>query len=141
MESIPSPSPDHFLQHGERWEGEDVFKYLFRIEDRSAPGTSARLLSHIAPYWFCGDLDTTVTFRPSRLQNLEGIIEVLEKYHALNGETITDCTFCMGAVADFPLHPEDLIRVDKRHVTFSSRIHRKTDWGQQLLCVNIQSSG
>ena len=119
MESISSFSPDLFLQHGGEWDGDDTFEYLLRIEDRSAPMTSAWFLSYIAPYWFCGDSDATVKFRPNRLQNLNELIDVLEKHHALNAATITNCILCAGAMMDFPLHPEDLILVDKRYVTFS----------------------
>ena len=141
VESISSLSPDLFLQHGGEWGGDDIFEYLLRIKDRTAPVTSARFLSYIAPYWFCGDSDGTVKFRPSRLQDLNELIDVLDTHHALNAATITDCILCVGAVMDFPLHPEDLIRVDKRYVSFSPAVHRETDWGQRLLCVNIQSGG
>ena len=141
VESISSLSPDLFLQHGDEWEGDDIFEHLLRIKDRTAPVASARFLSYIAPYWFCGDSDATVKFRPSRLQNLEELIEVLEKHHALNAATITDCILCVGAVMDFPLHPEDLIRVDKRCASFSPLVRRETNWRQQLLRVNIQSGG
>ena len=119
VESISSLSPDLFLQHSEEWGGDDVFEYLLRIEDRSTPVTSARFLSYIAPYWFCGDSDFAVRFRPSRLQILNELIEVLKSNRALNPATATDCILCAGAVMDFPLHPEDLIRVDKRYVLFS----------------------
>ena len=112
VESISSLSPDLFLQHSGEWGGDDIFEYLLRIEDRTAPVTSARFLSYIAPYWFCGDSDGTVKFRPSRLQHLNDLIDVMEKHHALNASTITDCILCAGAVMDFPLHPEELIRVD-----------------------------
>ena len=118
-ESISSVSPDLFLRHGGEWNGDDIFEYLLRIEDRTAPVTSARFLSYIAPYRFCGDSDATIRFRPSRLQNLNEPINVLEKHHALNAATITDCIPCVGAVMDFPLHPEDLILADKRCVAFS----------------------
>ena len=128
-ECISSLSPDLFLQHSEEWGGDDVFEYLLRIEDRSAPVTSARFLSYIAPYWFCGDSDAAVKFRPSRLQNLNELIEVLESNRALNPATATDCILCVGAVMDFPLHPEDLIRVDKRYVLFSPWIGSEANWG------------
>jgi hypothetical protein len=127
VDSISLFSSDLFLQHNEEWEGDDVFEYLLRIEDRSAPVTSARFLSYIAPYWFCGDSDATVKFRPSRLQNLNELIDVLEKHHALDAATITDCILCAGAVMDFPLHPEDLIRVDKRYLSHSPWVCRETD--------------
>ena len=118
-ETISSFPPDLFLQRDGEWDGDDTFEYLLHIEDRSAPMTSARFLSYIAPYWFCGDSDAAVKFRPNRLQHLNELIDVLEKHHALNAATITDCILCAGAVMDFPLHPEDLIRVDKRYATFS----------------------
>jgi hypothetical protein len=40
----------------------------------------------------------------------------LETSKALVPATLTDCLLCVGAAMDFPLHPEDLIRVDKRYV-------------------------
>ena len=108
---------DLFLhQHNEEWGGDDMFEHLLRIEGRSEPVTSARFLSCIAPYWFCGDSDVTVKFRPSLLQTLSELIEVLERSQALTPATVTDCVLCTGAAMDFPLHPEDLIRVDKRYV-------------------------
>ena len=133
---------DLFLcQHNGEWDGDDVFEYLLRIEDRSAPATSARFLSYIVPYWFCGDSDATVKFRPSRLHNLNELIDVLEKHHALNPATITDCILCAGVAMDFPLHPEDLILVDKRYVLFPPRFRSKTDLGQRSLRANVQSGG
>ena len=109
--------PDLFLHtHSEEWDGDDVFEYLLHIEDRSEPVTSARFLSYIAPYWFCGDSDLAIRFRPSRLPTLYEIIQVLESFQALVPATVTECVLCVGAVMDFPLHPEDLIRVDKRWV-------------------------
>jgi hypothetical protein len=93
-----------------------VFEHLLHIKDRSEPGTSARFLSYIAPYWFCGDSDATIRFRPSRLETLPKLIEVLKESQALNAATLTECVLCVGAAMDFPLHPEDLIRVDKRCV-------------------------
>ena len=113
----PDLPPDLFLHlHNDEWNGDDVFEHLLRIEDRSEPGTSARFLSYIAPYWFCGDSDAAVRFRPSRLQTLHELIGVLKESRALNIATLTDCVLCVGAAMDFPLHPEDLIRVDKRCV-------------------------
>jgi len=113
----PDLPPDLFLHrpHNE-WNGDDVFEYLLHIdiEDRSEPVKSARFLSYIAPYWFCGDADPAVRFRSSRLHTLNELIEVLEQSQALTPATVTDCILCVGAAMDFPLHPEDLIRVDKR---------------------------
>ena len=109
--------PDLFLhKHSEEWGGDDVFEYLLhnKVNDRSEPMTSARFLSYIAPYWFCGDSDSAIRFRPSRLQTLYELIQVLDDAQALVPATITDCVLCVGAAMDFPLHPEDLIRTDKR---------------------------
>ena len=108
--------PDLFLHKlSEEWGG-DVFEYLLRnkVNDRSEPVTSARFLSYIAPYWFCGDSDLAIRFRPSRLQTLYELIQVLEDAQTLVPGTITDCVLCVGVAMDFPLHPEDLIRTDKR---------------------------
>ena len=117
-------------QHTEEWGGDDVFEHLLRIEDRSEPVTSARFLSYIAPYWFCGDSDATIRFRPSRLQTLNELIEVLEKSQALTPATVTDCVLCTGAAVDLPLHPEDLIRVDKRWVVLLNlMLTVKLTWG------------
>jgi len=116
----PDLPPDLFLHlHNDEWNGDDVFEYLLHIENRSEPGTSARFLSYIAPYWFCGDSDTTIRFRPGRLQTLYELIGVLKESQALNVATLTDCVLCAGAAVDFPLHPEDLIRTNKRCVLFA----------------------
>ena len=115
----PDLPPDLFLHPStDEWKGEDVFEYLLhiKVEDRSEPVTSARFLSYIAPYWFCGDSDSAMESRPSRLQTLYELIKVLEESRLLNPVTLTDCVLCAGAAVDFPLHPEDLIRVDKRCV-------------------------
>jgi len=128
----PDLPPDLFLHRSNNeWNGDDVFEYLLHIdiEDRSEPVKSARFLSYIAPYWFCGDADPAIRFRPSRLQRLNELIEVLEKSKALTPATVTDCIICAGAVMDFPLHPEDLIRVDKRCVPLLSSVDGRTDWG------------
>jgi hypothetical protein len=93
-----------------------VFEYLLHNQDHSEPVTSARFLSYIAPYWFCGDSDFTVRCRPIRLHVLYNLIDVLEVSKALTPSAITDCVLCVGAAMDFPLHPEDLIRADKRYV-------------------------
>ena len=109
--------PDLLLQlHSEKWGGDDVFEHLLRIEDRSEPVTSARFLSYIAPYWFCGDSDSAVRFRSSRLPTMYKLIKVLEEYRVLDALTLTDCVLSVGAAMDFPLHPEDLVRLDKRYV-------------------------
>jgi len=130
VEKLPSAlPPDLFLcLHSDKWDGDDVFEYLLRIKDRSEPVTSARFLSHIAPYWFCGDSDSTIKFRPTRLPILNELIEVLEQSGELNTATITDCVLCAGAVMDFPLHPEDLIRVDKRCVLLLPCVRSGIDW-------------
>ena len=112
----PDLPPDLFLHHADKWDRNDVFEHLLRTKDRTESVTSARFLSYIAPYWFCGDSDSTIRFRPSRLQTLYELIEVLEDNRVLDAVTLTDCFLCVGAVMDFPLHPEDLVRVDKRYV-------------------------
>ena len=111
--------PDLFLyKHSEEWGGDDLFEYLLHTKDRLEPVTSARFLSYIAPYWFCGDSDSAIKFRSARLEKLDELLEVLESSQALIPATLTDCVLCVGAAMDFPLHPEDLIRVDKRCVLF-----------------------
>ena len=117
---LPLDLPPDLLLHipSEEWGGDDLFEHLLHIKNRSEPGTSARFLSYIAPYWFCGDSDSAIRFRPFRLQTLYELIEVLEESRTLNPATLTDCVLCTGAAMDFPLHPEDLIRVDKRCVPF-----------------------
>ena len=145
VEKLPPDLPTDLLLHqyeGE-WNGEDVFEYLLRIdaEDRSEPVKSARFLSYIAPYWFCGDSDVSIRFRPNRIGNLNELIDVLDKSRALTPATLTDCILCAGAAMDFPLHPEDLIRVDKRCAQFFSCVGGVFDWGQRLFCINLQGSG
>ena len=188
--------PDLFLhRHRDKWDGDGVFEHLLRTKDCSDSMKSMRLLSYIAPYWFCGDSDSSVWSRPNRLQTLYELIEVLEealtkspalaksqaleneglerlqamtkeasersheealerspvseskelkksqaleraaleesqvlerealkesqaskKYRPLDPAALTDCLLCAGAAMDFPLHPEDLIRADKRCV-------------------------
>jgi len=126
----PDLPPDLFLcQHNDKWDGDDVFEYLLHIKDRSEPVESARFLSYIAPYWFCGDADPAIRFRPSRLQTLNELIEVLEKSQALTPSTVTNCILCAGAAMDFPLHPEDLVRVDKRCVLLPPYVDGGTDRG------------
>ena len=136
-EKLPADSPadfppDLFLyRYKDEWDGDDVFEYLLhiKIEDRTEPVESARFLSYIAPYWFCGDVDSSIELRPSRLNILNELIEVLEKSQALTPTTVTNCILCAGAAMDFPLHPEDLIRVDKKCVLPPSYFHSGTDWG------------
>ena len=109
--------PDLLLHlHSEKWHEDDVFEYLLHARDRTDPVTSARFLSYVAPYWFCGDSDSAIRFRPSRLQTLYELIDVLEKNGTFNFVTLADCLLCAGAAMDFPLHPEDLVRADKRCV-------------------------
>ena len=118
-EQQPTPDlpPDLLLyEHSEQWDGCDLFEYLLCIEDRLETVESARFLSYIATYWFCGDTDSAVRFRSSRLPVLPNLIAVLESSRALALTTLTDCALCVGAAMDFPLHPEDLIRVNKRCV-------------------------
>ena len=128
VEQLPSDlPPDLFLyQHNGEWGGDDVFEHLLRSADNSEPVTSVRFISYMAPYWFCGDSDATVRYRPSRLQNLGELIEVLGKSRALIPATLTDCILCVGTAMDFPLHPEDLIRVDKRWVLFSPHAYMRS---------------
>ena len=119
VEELPADlPPDLLLLHkdSEEWHGCDLFECLLRIKDRSAPMTSARFLSYIAPYWLCGDTDSSIKVRWSRLQFLDELIAVLESSRALGPGTLTDCVLCVGVAMDFPLHPENLIRVDKRYV-------------------------
>jgi hypothetical protein len=114
---LPPDFPrDLFLLPNDVWGGDDVFEHLLRIKDRSEPVTSARFLAYIAPYWFCGDSDSTIKFRPNRLQTLYELVGVLENSRTLNDATLTDCVLCAGVAMDFPIHPEDLVRVDKRCV-------------------------
>jgi len=54
---------------------------------------------------------------------------VLEKSKALTPATVTNCILCAGAAMDFPLHPEDLVLVDKRYVPLPSYVGGGTDWG------------
>ena len=131
---------DLLLQHEDEWRGDDTFEYLLHIdaEKRSEPVESTRFLSYVAPYWFCGDSDAGIRFRPNRLQTLNELIEVLEKSGGLNAATLTDCILCAGAAMDFPLHPEDLIRFDKRCAPLSSYVGNRFDWGQRLFCVNFR---
>jgi hypothetical protein len=117
MGKLPPDLPrDLFHLPNDAWDGDDVFEHLLRTKERSELVTSARFLSYIAPYWFCGDSDSTIRFRPSRLPTLNELIKVLDRFQMLNDATLTDCVLCAGAAMDFPLHPEDLIRVDKRCV-------------------------
>ena len=120
VEKLPSDlPPDLFLRlPRDEWKGDDVFEYLLHVKtaDRSEPVKSARFLSYIAPYWFCGDSDSDIKFRPTRLPTMYDLIETLEDCRALNPMTITNCVLCVGVAMDFPLHPDDLIRVDKRYV-------------------------
>ena len=135
--------PDLFLhKHSEQWDGDDLFEYLLHTRDRSEPVTSARFLSYIAPYWFCGDSDSAIKFRSTRLEKLNELIDVLEDSQALIPATLTDCVLCVGAAMDFPLHPEDLIRVDKRCVIFlpASRM-TLIICAQRIFCSNVQARG
>ena len=117
LEKLPHGlSPDPLLAHSHLWGGYDLFQYLLHIEDRSKPVESVRFLSYIAPYWFCGDSDAAVKSRSDRLYTMYKLIAVLERSKELDPETLTNCVLCVGAAMDFPLHPKDLIRVDKRCV-------------------------
>ena len=133
VEKLPPDLPPDLLlhQHEDEWDGDDVFEHLLHADagDRLEPVKSARFLSYIAPYWFCGDSDVSIRFRPNRLQTLNELIDVLDKSRALNPTTLTNCILCAGAAMDFPLHPEDLIRVDKRCAPLSSCASHRFDWG------------
>ena len=120
VEKLPPDLPPDLFLHlpCDEWGGDDVFEYILRIEDHSELATSVRFLSYIAPYWFCGDSDSAIGSRPSRLPTLCKLVKVLERSRAFNPATLADCMFCVGAAMDFPLHPDDLIRVDKRCVPF-----------------------
>jgi len=115
---LPPDLPSDLLlyQDSDKWDRDDMFEYLLRIEDHSESVTSMRFLSYIAPYWFCGDSDPAVTVRWSRLDTLNKLIAVLEENQALDPVTLTDCFLCAGVVVDLPIHPEDLARADKRCV-------------------------
>ena len=119
---LPRGLPVDLFRHErtEEWGGDSVFEYLLRTEDRSEPVTSAHFLSYIAPYWFCGDSDSSFKSRPSRLEKMHDLVDVLDKSEAFTPATLTNCVLCVGAAMDFPLHPEDLVRVDKRCVRSSS---------------------
>ncbi|KAF9642584.1 hypothetical protein BDM02DRAFT_3124401 [Thelephora ganbajun] len=106
--------PDLFLhEHRDKWDGYGVFEYLLRVKDRSEPVTSARFLSYIAPYWFCGDPNSAIALRPARAVALPELIKVLEESQALTPVTLANCVLSIGVATNFPLHPEDLVRVDK----------------------------
>jgi hypothetical protein len=133
VEGLPRRLPSDLFLHGHDygWDRKGVFEYLLHVdvEDRSEPVKSARFLSYIAPYWFCGDSNSAIVSRPVRLQTLNKLIEVLGESQALNDATVTDCILCVGAAMDFPLHPEDLIRVDKRCAQLPSYVDGGTDCG------------
>ena len=144
-EKLPADLPRDLLlgQHNEEWHRKDVFEYLLHVngDDRSEPAKSARFLSYLAPYWFCGDSNDAIRFRPHRLRTLNELVEVLEKRKALDPATLTDCILCAGAAMDLPLHPEDLIRVDKRCAPLSSCAGSGFDWVQRLSCISPQGGG
>lgn len=115
----PDLLPDLFLYNQNQtteWNGDDLFEYLPHTKDRSEPVASPRFLSYIAPYWFWGDSDSAIRFRPSWLQTLQEFIDVLVDSQMLVPATLTNCVLCVGAAINFPLHPEGLIGVDKRPV-------------------------
>ena len=102
----------------EEWVQDNLFELLLHDAERPEPVVSARFLSYIAPYWFCGDSDHAVRSWSACLQTLSKLTERLEAAKELIPATIADCLLYAGAMVDFPLHPEDLIRVDKRCVRF-----------------------
>ena len=131
VEEIPPNLPPDLLLHlhSDKWGGDDTFECLLRAKDRSEPLMSGRFLAYIAPYWFCGDSDAGIRFRPGRLHTFYELIKVLEESQALNPITLTDCILSVGVAMDLPLHPEDLIRIDKRCVPVSLPVDIGTDRG------------
>ena len=156
-EKLPAELPRDLLlgQHSKEWKWKDVFEYLLHVNgddrpdpeltggDRSDPEPAelARLLSYLAPYWFCGDSDDAIKYRPRRLQTLNDLVKVLERCRALDPATLTDCILCVGAAMDFPLHPEDLIRYDKRCAPLSSCAGSRFNWVQRSSCISPQGGG
>ena len=117
-EGHPYLPPDLLLyKHCEIWDKCDLFGYLLQLKDRSESVESAQFLSYVAPYWFCGDSDAAIRSRPDRLPVLYDLFRVLENSGNIDPQALTNCVLCVGAAMDFPLHPEDLIRVDKRYVS------------------------
>ena len=117
VEELPrNLPPDLLLLHREKWNGYGLFEYLLRTGDRLELVGSAQFLSYIAPYWFCGDSDSRIESQRKRLPALYNLIDRLESSKLLTPETLTNCVLSVGAATDFPLHPKDLIRVDKRCV-------------------------
>ena len=117
VEILPPNLPSDLLllhKDSDEWDRCDLFEYLLQVGHRSEPVESEKFLSYIAPYWFCGNSDSAVKFRSSRLDSLDKLIDVLA-LAKLDPATLTNCVLCAGAAADFPLHPKDLIRVDKRY--------------------------
>jgi len=108
----PNSCSDLFHLHKERWGVGSVFEYLLHTNVRLEPVTSAKFLSYIAPYWFRSNSGLRIE---AHLQILKELINMLEESKALNSATLTDCVLCVGAIMDFPLHSEDLVRVDKRY--------------------------
>ena len=114
----PELPPDLLSEHKEEWGCPDLFTYLLHVKDRSESVTSARFLSYIAPYWFCGNSDSERESLCKRSSPMHTLFQVLEDSQALNSATLTECVLCVGATMGFPLHPEDLVRVNKRCVHF-----------------------
>lgn len=130
VEKMPSFLPsDLFFDHKEEWGSDSLFEYLLHVKDRSESVTSARFLAYIAPYWFCGDSDAQVRVRPTRLGIVYQLVQALKDSNELNLASMTDCLLCVGATIGFPLHPEDLIRVNKRCVRSRSRVDSEIDSG------------
>ena len=80
-EELPPDLPPDLLPHlhSHVWGGHDLFEYLLRNTDRSEPVTSVRFLYYIAPYWYVGNSDFSIKFRPNSLRTLYKLIEVSEK--------------------------------------------------------------
>ena len=143
MEKLSSDLPHDLLvyKHSEEWDRLDLFEYLLKTNDRSESVTSARFLSYIAPYWVCGESDISVKVRPDRCLEMGGLIQELEDSQELDLATITNCLLSVGALMHFPLHPEDLIRVDKRCVRLHSHVHSGIDCGQRLPSADLEKCG
>ena len=114
LRTLPSDLLLH--EHEKEFGGSDTFEYLLHVEDHSESEASAQFLSYIAPFWCCGNSDSSLRVRRHRMDTIHELVQVLENSRELNSGTLTNCILCVGITVGFPLHPEDLIRVDKRCV-------------------------
>ena len=74
VEKLPPDLPLDLLiyQREDERDGGDILEHLHvDAGDRSEPAKSARFLSYIAPYWFCGGPDGAIRFRPNPLTDPE----------------------------------------------------------------------